>query len=261
MAEFPALPLWTDAYLGDTTHLTTIEHGAYLLLLMAMWRNDGSLPDDDQKLARYAKLTSGQWARVSDTLRPFFHTQNGRITQGRLTDELTLVRRNSVKQSNNSKARWLKNKETADPMGMPNECHGNAPTPTPTPTPQKESLRVVAQQDFSLELEAEKTSVEDHFRDFWAAYPKKTAKPASRQNFIKAVKDGESPERIIEGAKRYAAWLESAKPGEFRPHVKYPQGWLKEQRWNDPDLWVQDHNPARSRYAAIREEAERAAQR
>ena len=43
MAEFPALPLWTDAYLGDTTHLTTIEHGAYLLLLMTAWRTADAL--------------------------------------------------------------------------------------------------------------------------------------------------------------------------------------------------------------------------
>lgn len=32
MAEFPALPLWTDAYIGDTAHLTNEEHGVYLRL-------------------------------------------------------------------------------------------------------------------------------------------------------------------------------------------------------------------------------------
>ena len=53
MAQFPVLPLWTDAYLGDTTHLTTIEHGAYMLLLMVSWRSpDCRLPDDDAMLAR-----------------------------------------------------------------------------------------------------------------------------------------------------------------------------------------------------------------
>ena len=64
MAEFPALPLWTDAYLADTTHLSTIEHGAYLLLLMTAWRTkECCLPDDDKLLSRYARLTAAQWRR------------------------------------------------------------------------------------------------------------------------------------------------------------------------------------------------------
>lgn len=111
MAQYPAMPLWTDAYLGDTTHLSTIEHGAYLLLLMAMWRNDGSLPNDDRLLAKYTRLTAGQWARVKPILAPFFTIKDGKIAQGRLTDELNAVRRRSRSASDSIKSRWLKEKE------------------------------------------------------------------------------------------------------------------------------------------------------
>lgn len=135
MAEFPALPLWTDAYLGDTTHLTTIEHGAYLLLLMSMWRNDGSLPDDDRILARYCRVTASQWARISVAIRPFLKSKDGRITQGRLSDELTFVKQKSVRQSDSAKSRWLKTKDICNATAMPLQCQTNAPTPTPTPTP------------------------------------------------------------------------------------------------------------------------------
>lgn len=107
MAEFPALPLWTDAYLGDTLHLSTIEHGAYLLILISMWRTtEKSLPNDDRLLARYARLTSTQWARIKPILMPFFRVEGDRITQGRLTDEATAVRRLSAKQSDKAKSRW-----------------------------------------------------------------------------------------------------------------------------------------------------------
>ncbi len=123
MAKYPALPLWTDAYLGDTTHLTTIEHGAYLLLLMAMWRSpNGSLPNDDRLLARYAKLTKGQWSRIRPVLDPFFRVRDGQLTQGRLTDEREAVRQHSQSQSNKAKSRWLKDKESPDAAAMPEGC-------------------------------------------------------------------------------------------------------------------------------------------
>ena len=38
-------------YSKDTAHLTMLEDGAYLLLIMDYWTN-GPLPDDDAALAR-----------------------------------------------------------------------------------------------------------------------------------------------------------------------------------------------------------------
>jgi uncharacterized protein YdaU (DUF1376 family) len=111
MAEFPALPLWTDAYLGDTAHLTTIEHGAYLLLLMTAWRSkDTKLPDDDRLLARYTRCTLGQWKRLRPILAAFFTIENGFWQQGRLTDEAVAVRQKRDAAAANGRASALKRK-------------------------------------------------------------------------------------------------------------------------------------------------------
>jgi uncharacterized protein YdaU (DUF1376 family) len=105
MAEFAAPPLWTDAYLGDTTHLTTIEHGAYLLLLMTAWRTrDCVLPDDDRLLARYARLDMRQWKRIRPILADFFTVENGQWRQGRLDDERAAVMTYRQKQSEKGKS-------------------------------------------------------------------------------------------------------------------------------------------------------------
>lgn len=39
MAEYPALPLWTDAYEADCSHLSDAEDGCYLRLIIEMWRS------------------------------------------------------------------------------------------------------------------------------------------------------------------------------------------------------------------------------
>jgi uncharacterized protein YdaU (DUF1376 family) len=85
VAEFPALPFFTDAYLADTRHLTTEEHGAYLLLLMCAWRNRGcQLKDNDRMLARIAGLSPAKWKRMKPVLAEFFTVADGLWRQKKL---------------------------------------------------------------------------------------------------------------------------------------------------------------------------------
>lgn len=134
MAEFPALPLFTDAYLGDTTHLTTIEHGAYLLLLIVMWRaKDCQLPDDDHRLARWARCTGGQWKRLRPALEPFFAIDNGVWKQKRLTDEYNHVRQVRESQRANGLASALKRKGRHATTVAPSVNEASTPSPSPTP--------------------------------------------------------------------------------------------------------------------------------
>jgi uncharacterized protein YdaU (DUF1376 family) len=68
----PWMPLYVGDYLGDTGHLTTTQHGAYLLLMMHYWRK-GELPDDDKQLSKITKLPLKVWIEYRETLQAFFH--------------------------------------------------------------------------------------------------------------------------------------------------------------------------------------------
>lgn len=173
MAQYPAFPLWTDAYLGDTGHFSTIEHGAYLLLLMTMWRAGGELPNDDRQLARFARLTPGQWARIKPALMPCFTVHGDRITQGRLTDELDFVRRKRKSQKRNANARWLKNNDKADAMASPWQCQLDAPTPTPTPNKKEPdgSLSETSSDPKPKKARKKRVSYPPDFEACWLEYP------------------------------------------------------------------------------------------
>jgi uncharacterized protein YdaU (DUF1376 family) len=101
------LPLFPDSYHRDTTHLTTEEHGAYLLLLMAAWGNDDcSLPDDEKRLAALAKLPLARWRKVSATVLEFWTREKGRIRQKRLSKEWLYVREKRAQAKAAIEARW-----------------------------------------------------------------------------------------------------------------------------------------------------------
>jgi hypothetical protein len=56
----PALSINVPEYLARTRHLTTVEHGAFILLALHKVEN-GELPDDDGQLARITRLAPQQW--------------------------------------------------------------------------------------------------------------------------------------------------------------------------------------------------------
>lgn len=106
------MPLLVDKYLGDTSHLTTEQHGAYLLLLMAMWKKDGSLPGDDAQLASIAKLSPSKWRAMRSVILEFFRVDGDRLRQKRLTVELERAKASTAKKSKAGAAgaakRWQK---------------------------------------------------------------------------------------------------------------------------------------------------------
>lgn len=135
MAEFPALPLFTDAYLADTRHLTTIQHGAYLLMLMTAWRSgDCTLPNDDVYLARICGMDKRTWAANKATLLQFWcDGGNAKLFQKRLKDERKYVEQKRNKNSEAGRASALKRLNRGSTSVQPERNETSTPTPTPTP--------------------------------------------------------------------------------------------------------------------------------
>lgn len=67
----PWMPLYVADYLGDTGHLSTLEHGAYMLLIMNYWQL-GELPTSDEDLATIVRLSLKDWLRMRTKIARLF---------------------------------------------------------------------------------------------------------------------------------------------------------------------------------------------
>lgn len=133
IAEFPALPLFTDALVADTDHLTNEEFGAYIRLLMIVWRNANCrVPADANWLMRRLRVNSSEYNRLYQPIINDFMLKDGEfITQKRLMKEFEYLRKTRAQQVAAGKARWNKGKA---PSGRS--------TPNPTPPEKKEAAPV-----------------------------------------------------------------------------------------------------------------------
>lgn len=84
------MPLYWGDYLADTTHLTTEQHGAYLLLIAAYWRRGQPLPDDDSFLAACVKATPQKWrgGRLREVVGALFEISGGVWRHKRVDNEI-----------------------------------------------------------------------------------------------------------------------------------------------------------------------------
>lgn len=154
------MPLFIADYLADTTHLEGPEHGAYLLLLMAYWRNGGPLPNNEQHLRVIARTSEKAWKGMRDTIAAFFTVTPTHWIQSRADEELANMRQNLDTKVRASKAgnaaRWgakqtdlpippdgnpvpsaIPDGSQTDPrrtvLGVQSESRTDPPSPSPSP--------------------------------------------------------------------------------------------------------------------------------
>jgi uncharacterized protein YdaU (DUF1376 family) len=122
MSERPFMQLYTSDFLGDTQDLSAEYVGSYLLLLMTMWNAGGQLAFDEVKLARVARLTVEEWRLAWTDLERFFDVVDGKLTHGRVAEELAKFARKSAARkeagSRGGKAKSLKDKNAGLAIAM-----------------------------------------------------------------------------------------------------------------------------------------------
>lgn len=154
--SIPYMPFYTSRYLGDTHDLTTLEHGAYALLLFTMWDRGGSLPYDLEKLRKVTRLSRANWKKVWPAIEDYFLISGDEITQKFLAETHEVVSQKRKTLSENGKKggrpKSLKNNRSAKAKGS-----DLLKQPEPEPDISPSSLRsegVSSPPDYDLALQA-----------------------------------------------------------------------------------------------------------
>ena len=171
MAAIPYMNLYVADYLSDTAHLTTLEHGAYMLLLFNYWQRGEALPGDDRKLARIAHLTDAEWHDIRPSLVDFFVEQDGRWRHARVERELASFRTKAEKASNagRASAQRRSNGRSTDVE----QTFNHTDTDTDKPKDNPEAAQHGSPRDAALRLD--ENSLEGKLRtaaDWWHNAPK-----------------------------------------------------------------------------------------
>ncbi len=220
MSSPPYMKLYIADYLAETTHLSVEGHGAYLLLIMAMWRAGGKLPYDDVRLAKIARCTSDQWASMRDEVLEFFKVNGGVIRHKRVTEEIAkydaviLASKRAGKASASKRA--SKNNEL-DTNVRRNSVERKSNQPEPESKPYSSCSKEHSLTGASA------------FERFWEIWPNKVAKRAAEKAFPNALKRAGSIEVMLAGIDRAAHSSRKWREG----YIPNPATWLNADRWND----------------------------
>jgi uncharacterized protein YdaU (DUF1376 family) len=222
------MPLWIADYLADTMHLTTRQHGEYLLLLMFSWKQDRPLPKADAALRAIARASEEEWAEDKETVLAFFDEGQGGYTQARLERERVkaVARYNAqaVRSAAGVAARQAHKVPEVEPEVRP-EVKLEADTTHNSHISKdiKDMYGSVAPDGYPSD-----------FEQFWKAYPR--TPNMSKSAALKSWKQQKShlpplPD-LLSSVAKYRAFLdaETKKQGRAYP-AKHAQGWITERRW------------------------------
>jgi len=221
----PYMPLYIADYMADTAHLDTIEHGAYLLLIMTYWQRGKPLVSE--RLANVCRLDSETWGKIKPAIENFFivDDKNGVWRHKRLDQELKKFAEKSLKAKENGAkgGRPKKNQTVSSRLSVSlanqklNESYTDTDTDTDTISP------IIPTGDF------------DALWRSWMPFEmssgnKKMAEAAYRKSLKKTGHD-----KILSSAKAYC---EDCKRRKSK--TQHLVTWLNQEGW------ANQYQPARS---------------
>ena len=220
MAEFPALPLFTDALVADTAHLSDEEFGAYMRLLILEWRTAGcKLPADANWHMRRLGIDSGKYSRLhAPLISEFFQTDGNHVFQKRMMKEFAYLREQSQKQSERAKLRWNKEKG----LCRSDAASGNAPHPTPPKVSSE------GKPSSDIRRSSAKDSPSPEFLVWWNSYPRTNCSRAEAwKSYKRARTKGVTHEKLTDSLGQYRHFIE--RTGSPAAHATT---WLNNERWD-----------------------------
>ncbi|HAT2845286.1 DUF1376 domain-containing protein [Serratia ureilytica] len=120
MAALPYMQFYVADYLADTMHLSTEEHGAYLLLIFNYWQTGKPLPKN--RLAGIARLSNDRWTDVERSLNEFFIDDGNTWIHQRIERDLLTVK---GAQSQRSEAGKISAQKRAQKKAKENQSQSN----------------------------------------------------------------------------------------------------------------------------------------
>jgi len=113
MAAKPYMPFYFADYDADTYDLTTLEHGAYFLLIKTYWQSGKPLPANEKKLAAIVKLSEKKFQKVISRIKEFFIVNEKFWVHPRLEKELAEFQKKSDLARSAINSRWKKEGKNA----------------------------------------------------------------------------------------------------------------------------------------------------
>lgn len=140
MAAKTWMPFYFGDYLADTSRLTMLEHGAYLLLMADYW-NRGPLPTDSEQCYCIARATDPkQKAAVDSVLKQYFDKKGAQYRHKRIDKERASADEAYEKRVRAAKKRWKQPSNAGSNADAKQDAKHRVPADAKHEQPQPHSL-------------------------------------------------------------------------------------------------------------------------
>jgi len=176
------LPIYVGDYLADTMHLTTEQHGAYLLLIFAYWKNRGMLAEG--RVQGIVRMDKDSWTINRGIVEELFDTKSfpGFWYHKRIEKELqnALIRKQAAENRGKKgmESRWgnrADDSSTNSPTiveGIVGGIVGDNSSPSPSPSPLSLKEKQFIQTDSNEQKNPDKkASVFEKLRELQKRFP------------------------------------------------------------------------------------------